>query len=108
MKNLVYILSLILLPFLVYSCNKKNGTVLPPVVDPPTTNPGIDTSIVRMLNNTPVILWMEAAANFSRLGTAEKMAAVFQKVADMGVKGVIVDVKGISGLVSYNSTIAKP
>ena len=106
MKNLVYILSLILLPFLVFSCNKKNGTVLPPVVDPPTTNPGIDTSIVRMLNNTPVILWMEAAANFSRLGTAEKMAAVFQKVADMGVKGVIVDVKGISGLVSYNSTIA--
>ena len=106
MKNLFYILSLILLPFLVLSCNKKNETVLPPVTDPPMTNANMDTSIVRMLNNTPVILWMEAAANFSRLGNAEKMAAVFQKVADMGVKGVIVDVKGISGLVSYNSTLA--
>ena len=106
MNKYFYFCSLFLLPFLVFSCNKKSGTVLPPVTDPTVTS-NVDTSIVRILKNTPVILWMEAAANFSRLGTAEKMSAVFQKVADMGVKGVIVDVKGISGLVSYNSSIAR-
>ena len=104
MKILFYITSLLLFPLVVFSCNNKNSTILPPVTDPTTTN--VDTSIVRMFNNTPVILWMEAAANFSRLGTADRMAAIFQKIADMGVKGVVVDVKGISGLVSYNSTIA--
>ena len=104
MKILFYITSLLLFPLVVFSCNNKNSTILPPVTDPTTTN--VDTSIVRMFNNTPVILWMEAAANFSRLGTADRMAAIFQKIADMGVKGVVVDVKGISGLVSYNSSIA--
>lgn len=106
MNKHIYLCSLLLLPFLVFSCNKKSSTGLPPVTDPPTTSTNIDTSIVRMLNNTPVILWMEAAANFTRLGSVEKMEAVFQKVADMGVKGVVVDVKGISGLVSYNSSLA--
>ena len=104
MKKLLYIVSLLLIPLIALSCNNKNSTVLPPVTD--TTSSDVDTSIVRMFNNTPVILWMEAAANFSRLGTADRMSAIFQKVADMGVKGVVVDVKGISGLVSYNSSIA--
>ena len=105
-KRFVYLAYLILVPLLVLSCNKKSSTVLPPVTDT-TTASGIDTSIVRMFNNTPVILWMEASANFSRLGTADKMATVFQKIVDMGVKGVVVDVKGITGLVSYNSSIAE-
>lgn len=104
-KKIIYITSLVLIPFFVLSCNKKDGPVLPPD-DKPTTETKVDTSIVRLFNNTPVILWMEASANFSRFGTADKMAAVFQKIVDMGVKGVVVDVKGISGRVSYNSSIA--
>jgi len=89
------------------SCKEK-GTLLPPDngYDGDDTT-AVDPDIVTMFDETPVILWMEASANFERLGTAEKMATVFQKVADMGVKGVIVDVKGIPGLVSYNSSIAE-
>lgn len=105
MKKFVYLAYLFFIPFFVLSCNKKDSPVLPPE-DEPTTETKVDTSIVRLFNNTPVILWMEASANFSRLGTADKMAAVFQKIFDMGVKGVVVDVKGISGQVSYNSSIA--
>ena len=106
MKKIVYILYLLVFPLLVLSCNKKESLTLPP--DNNTTSDSkIDTSIVRLFNNTPVILWIEASANFSRLGTADKMTNVFQKIADMGVKGIVVDVKSISGLVSYNSSIAE-
>lgn len=102
-------INLICLSFipLLLLCNRNDDPYLPPDGDTITTYPQIDTSIVRLLNNTPVILWMEASANFSRLGTAEKMADVFQKVADMGVKGIVIDVKGVAGLVSYNSSIAE-
>jgi uncharacterized lipoprotein YddW (UPF0748 family) len=105
-KIILQVACLLLIPMLVLSCNKKDSTILPPSTDTTTTS-AIDTSIVRLFNNTPVILWIEAAANFSRLGTADKMATIFQKVADMGVKGIVVDVKGIPGLVSYNSSIAE-
>lgn len=107
MKKIAYITCLVLIPFFVLSCNKKDSPVLPPDNNP-TTETKVDTSIVRLFNNTKVILWMEAAANFSRLGTADKMGTVFQKIVDMGVKGIVVDVKGISGQVSYNSSIATP
>lgn len=96
---------LLLVPSIVMSCNKENDKVLPPNEND-TTATNIDTAIIRLFDKTPVILWIEAAANFERLGTAEKMADVFQKVAHMGVNGIVVDVKGIPGLVSYNSSIA--
>jgi uncharacterized lipoprotein YddW (UPF0748 family) len=84
------------------SCG-DGGSLLPP--DHNNTS-DTDTVVTNMLSKTPVLLWIEAAANFERLGTAEKMAAIFKKVADMGVTGIVVDVKGITGLVSYNSSIA--
>lgn len=105
-EKISYIVCLFLIPLFVYSCNKKDSPLLPPD-DGTTTESKVDTSIVRLFRQTPVILWMEASANFSRLGTADRMAAVFQKVANMGVKGIVVDVKGISGMVSYNSSIAQ-
>jgi len=106
-KQLTYIvyLFLILMPGL--SCSKNNSPLLPPD-NQNTETSKLDTAMVHLFKKTPVILWMEASANFSRLGTADKMAAVFQKAVDMGVKGVVVDVKGIAGLVSYNSSIATP
>lgn len=85
------------------SCS-GGGSLLPP--DDNNTSDA-DTVVTNMLNKTPVLLWIEAAANFERMGTAEKMAAIFQKVKDMGVTGVVVDVKGIPGLVCYNSSIAE-
>lgn len=104
-KGLLYLAYLLFISF-VLSCTDNDNHSLPPDNDT-TTVSQIDTSIVRMFNNTPVILWMEASANFSRLGTAEKMADVFQKVADMGVKGIVIGVKGVAGMVSYNSSIAE-
>ncbi|RXF72512.1 hypothetical protein EKH83_01975 [Arcticibacter tournemirensis] len=95
---------------IIASCKKKDDTVLPPDKNTDTTDnttPVGDTSITKLFERTPVVVWIEAAANFSRLGTAEKMSSSFQKLVDIGVKGVVVDVKGIPGLVSYHSTIAE-
>lgn len=100
-------LSLLCAVLLTLSC-KKNGVVLPPGrpgVDT-TKTPAGDTGIAAMFDSTRVIVWIEAAANFARMGTAEKMSAVFQQLADMGAKGVVVDVKGITGLVNYHSSLA--
>lgn len=87
------------------SCSKKDESVLPPV-KPDTTAVPVDSTMAKLFDSTPVIVWIEAAANFSRLGTAERMSATFRKLADMGAKGIVLDVKGIPGLVSYNSVIA--
>jgi len=87
------------------SC-KKEKPLLPPVTIDTTATIPADSSMKQLFDSTPVIVWIEAAANFSRLGTAEKMNTVFQKLADMGAKGIVLDVKGIPGMVSYNSTIA--
>ena len=62
--------------------------------------------IASFFAETPVIVWAEAAANFQRLGTAERMSNVFQKIIDAGITGIIIDVKGIHGLVNYDSKIA--
>jgi len=105
-RLLFYLICLSFIPLLVL-CNGNHDPLLPPGGDTLTTYPQIDTSIVRLLDDTPVILWIEASANFSRLGTAGRMAEIFQKVADMGVKGVVIDVKGVAGLVSYNSSVAE-
>ncbi len=104
-QKIFNLLVFLFIPFLLYSCSKKDNSVLPPESE--TNETKVDTSLVRLFNNTPVILWIEASANFSRLGTADRMATVFQKVANIGVKGIVVDVKGISGLVNYNSKIGQ-
>jgi|WetSurMetagenome_2_1015567.scaffolds.fasta_scaffold06776_4 hypothetical protein len=96
---------ILLLIFADFSC-RDSGTLLPPD-DSDTTAAKTDTAIVNLFKKTPVLVWIEAAANFERLGTAAKMATIFKKVADMGATGIVVDVKGVPGLVSYNSSIAE-
>lgn len=96
-------LLLLFLFSLIVSC-KKSDTVLPPGNGGGKTD--TTTGIKQLFDSTPVIVWIEAAANFSRLGTAEKMSTVFNRLAGMGAKGIVLDVKGIPGLVSYNSAIA--
>ena len=103
-----YLLILLIYSVFVFSCKRSSDDLLPPtkpVAPLPETTRG-DTAITNLFEKTPVIVWIEAAANFSRLATAEKMANIFQKLVDIGVKGVVIDVKGIPGLVSYNSSIA--
>lgn len=90
--------------FLIISCSKSNEIVLPPGNN---SNSNSDTTITNLFEEAPVIVWIEAAANFARLGTASRMDSIFQKLAGMGAKGVVIDVKGIPGLVSYNSKIAE-
>jgi len=95
---------LLVLSGLMAAC-KHDNSVMPPGGGDPT---GTDTTSGKhsIFDSARVIVWIEAAANFSRMGTAENMSAVFQKLADMGAKGVVIDVKGITGLVNYNSSIA--
>ncbi len=105
-QRMIYCVALLFsIQLLVISCN-KNGPVLPPN-NSTATGSTTDTTITSLFKNVPVILWIEADANFARLGTADRMDSIFQKVADMGVKGIVIDVKGIPGLVSYNSKIAE-
>lgn len=90
------------------SCSKK-GTVLPPDTATDSSNTGpTGVGATTLFDSVSVIVWVEAAANFERLGSADKMAVVFQKLAAMGANGIVLDVKGIPGLVSYNSSIAQP
>ncbi len=93
---------------LAFSCERTQGDLLPPAKKPITpVDPGAGNEVIKELfEKAPVVVWIEAAANFSRLGTAERMATVFQKLSDIGVKGIVVDVKGIPGLVNYDSKIA--
>ncbi len=109
MKNklLFAILLMACFQMLVIACGKSDITLPPDKSKPDPGTSTSDTAIVNMFNKTPVIVWIEASANFARLGTADKMAAIFQKLADMGAKGIVLDVKGIPGLVSYNSQIAQ-
>jgi uncharacterized lipoprotein YddW (UPF0748 family) len=103
-KILCCVALLLSIQLLVISCS-KNENVLPP--NSSTKVSTTDTTITTLFNGAPVILWIEADANFARLGTAVRMDSVFQKIANMGVKGIVIDVKGVPGLVSYNSTIAE-
>ncbi|MTK54611.1 MAG: family 10 glycosylhydrolase [Paludibacter sp.] len=106
-KLLCFVLLIACFHTLVVSCGKSEVKLPPDTSKTDPTTSTSDTAIVNLFNKAPVIVWIEAAANFSRLGTADKMAATFQKLADMGAKGIVLDVKGIPGLVSYNSQIAQ-
>ncbi len=108
-RNASFISALIGLAVILGSSCSKKGTVLPPDTPKDSSNAGpTGGGTATPFDSVPVIVWVEAAANFERLGTADKMAAVFQKLAAMGAKAIVLDVKGIPGLVSYNSSIATP
>ena len=103
---LFYLINVVLF-FTASSCKKNSTMQLPP-----SSGGGSDTAISlepskKVFDSIPVIVWVEADANFSRLSTAGKMDSVFQKLYAMGARAVVMDVKGVSGLVSYNSFIAQ-
>lgn len=53
-----------------------------------------------------IIMWLDATANFERLGTEDGIIAMFDKCRDIGVTDLILDVKPISGHVLYRSAYA--
>lgn len=57
-------------------------------------------------NAKRAFLWLDAEANFERLGTAAKAEAVLDSIKEAGFTDVIVDLKGTPGSVLYPSTIA--
>jgi len=102
-------LLLIFMVALLFSC-KKDSKELPDVVAPEPTdgtyniNPNAVVADVIKKNN--ITVWIEGNANFERLNSTEKMNTVLAKIKSMGATGIIVEVKGMTGLVQYNSKIA--
>ncbi len=54
----------------------------------------------------PIMLWMDATANFARLSNNDSVKYYLQKCKDVGVTDVVIDVKPITGEVLYESKIA--
>ncbi len=52
------------------------------------------------------VLWLDATANFARLGTPDSLARHISNAADAGFTDLVVDVKPLSGEVLYASTVA--
>src|ERR1043166_8815994 len=52
------------------------------------------------------MLWMDATANLERLSTQAGVAAIMEKCRKARINTVVVDVKPLSGLVMYRSSVA--
>ncbi|MDG5799164.1 alpha amylase family protein [Marinilabiliaceae bacterium ANBcel2] len=70
--------------------NKDNGSDEPPVEE----------------EDPRVFLWVDASANYSNLSTEDGIESYVEKANDIGVTHLVIDVKGTSGEVLYDSDIA--
>jgi len=111
MKTTKLFFSLLLFFFVLLLSSCKDGsTGLPDVVAPEPTdgtfnvNPNAVVADVIKKNN--ITVWIEGNANFERFNSADKINTVLAKVKAMGATGIIVEVKGMTGFVQYNSNIA--
>src|SRR5689334_21288935 len=52
------------------------------------------------------VLWMDGSANLERLSSQAGVAAVMEKCRKARINTVVVDVKPLSGLVMYRSSVA--
>lgn len=86
------------------ACSKSSG----PDVDPPVTPP-IDTTSNKPGRN--VVAWVDARSNvfgtYGRLNDTTQIKAVLDSLKEVGVTGLVIDVKGSSGFTMYPSNIAK-
>lgn len=90
--KLFYILGLITLSF---ACAKPKND--PPVIKPPITKP---------VKDNRVFLWVDASANYVPLSRQVEIVRYVQKAKEIGVTDLVVDIKGTSGEVLYDSAIA--
>jgi uncharacterized lipoprotein YddW (UPF0748 family) len=91
------------------SC-KSTLTNMPDVVAPEpgdgSANTNTNAVVESIIKKNNITVWIEGNANFDRLNSATKMDTILSKIKAMGATGVIVEIKGITGLVQYNSSIA--
>lgn len=91
------------------SC-QHDSKELPDVVAPEpgsgVANENPNPKVANVLKKNNIVVWIEGNANFERLNSPEKMDAVLAKVKAMGATGIIAEVKGLTGMVQYNSSIA--
>jgi uncharacterized lipoprotein YddW (UPF0748 family) len=111
MRTTKLFFSLLLFFFVLLLSSCKNGsTGLPDVVAPEptdgTANANPNTVVADVIKKNNITVWIEGNANFERLNSADKMNTVLAKIKAMGATGIIVEVKGMTGLVQYNSSIA--
>src|SRR5713101_2182200 len=52
------------------------------------------------------ILWIDATANLNRINSADKIAALVEKIKKTGFNTIVLDVKPIVGLTLYSSKLA--
>ena len=108
-SKLSFSLILVFVIGLLLSC-KSSSTELPDVVAPEPTDGTANTNtnpvVANIIKKNNVTVWIEGNANFERLNSADKMNTVLAKIKAMGATGIIVEVKGMTGLVQYNSSIA--
>lgn len=64
------------------------------------------SSVVEGLTSRKAFLWLDAHANFERLGTQEGVSRVLKEAQRAGFTDIVVDLKGIDGYVLYPSRIA--
>jgi hypothetical protein len=62
--------------------------------------------IFNSFGQKPIILWVDATANFARLSTTDSVKFYLQKCKEVGVTDIVIDVKPITGEVLYDSKIA--
>lgn len=67
---------------------------------------GLATVVARHAGLEGRVLWMDGTANLELLDSRAKVAAVMEKCRRANLNTVVVDVKPLSGLVLYASTIA--
>ena len=87
------------------SCSKTKVPSGP--VTPPTTGGTTDTTT----KQRNVVAWVDCRANvftsFGRMNDTNKIKTVLDTLKQVGVNGLVIDVKGSSGYTMYNSDYAK-
>ncbi len=78
----------------------------PSTTTAPTMTPAAAASTTPAMPGDARILWLDATANFARLGTPARLDSALRVIASAGFTDIVVDVKPLSGEVLYASSIA--
>lgn len=110
-SDLSFSLVIVLVIMMLLSSCKGTSNELPDVIIiapdiTGTANVNTNAMVEDIIKKNNITVWIEGVANFERLNSAAKMDTVLSKIKAMGATGIIVEVKGMTGLVQYNSSFA--
>ena len=77
-----------------------------PRMDEANNGVGVAQSITRSRKTQARIIWVDATANLTRMNSAEKVAAIVDRVKRAGFNVIVLDVKPIVGFTVYPSKFA--